>query len=261
MPIFRTHFPAFIRCLYVVFSTISCTTIYPEDSPFGVSPTKAGYIPARMALSSCMTWPERASRMRGQPLSTASAEEMQKLCSEFDQFVAGGFENQPFMNGLSPKYTEQMYRSATGNATLRQSITKEWQAKPDDCAPCRNVPAFFNASIAPRKDWGVWLSKFSSATKGTDALLIPMVVYYSTTKEDERGLLVARRSALATLLLVDTSTGELIWSGGREAEVVSKSFAEDPASKTLAPPGPEELYRRLFTDALWLGFPGRQVYK
>lgn len=240
---------------------ISCTSQVPDDAPFGVSPNKAGYIPARMALTSCMTWPERSSRMKNQPLSTATPAEMQKLCSDFDQFVAAGFENQPFMKGLSPKLVDKLYSSAGLTPSVSVAIAQQWQTKSEDCVTCITPPSFYTVSIAPRKQWNVWLAEFARATKGSDAILIPILVQYGVTHENDRGLVVAKRSAIITLLLVDTTNGDLIWSGGREAEAVSKAFKEDPRSKNLLPPDPEEMKRRLFTDAVWLGFPGRQVYK
>ena len=76
-----------------------------------------------------------------------------------------------------------------------------------------------------------------------------------------RAVINARRAASIALLLVDTNTGELIWSGGREAEISNKVFADYPRVKTMLPPPQEDLKKHLFTDAVWLGFPGRQIYK
>jgi len=92
-------------------------------------------------------------------------------------------------------------------------------------------------------------------------VLIPLIIHFGVKTENERGLLVAKRSAHVALLLVDTNSGDLIWSGGREAEVVAKAFAADPQAKDLQAPSQEELQQRLLTNALWLMFPGRQVYK
>lgn len=257
---------AFLVFAAAVLSAVGCTPPLPDEVPFGVSPTKAGYIPARIALVSCMSWPERSSRMKSQAFTTANVEDTGKLCAEFDQFVAAGFDNQPFMKGYSPKFVERLYGAAGMTPQLNLAIAQQWQAKIGDCATCATPAAFYNASIAPRKQWTVWLSEFSKSTAtkettGADALLLPIIVHYSVANENDRGLVVARRSAFVSMLLIDISSGELIWSGGREADVVSKAYAEDPRAKTLQPPDQEELKRRLFTDALWLGFPGRQVYK
>ena len=239
----------------------SCVSSFQEDTPFGITPTKAGYIPARMALVPCMTWPERSSRIKGQRLGVAGPEETKKLCAELDLYIASGFENQPFMKGLSAKFVEKLYTQAGMSPAVNLAIAQNWQRNPQDCAECTTLAAFYIASIAPRKEWSVWLSEFSRATKGTDAILIPLILHHAIAQENERGLTIARRSAFVAMLLVDTTNGDLIWSGGRESDVVTKAYDEDPEAKKLQPPSQEELNRRLFTDALWLGFPGRQVYK
>jgi hypothetical protein len=231
------------------------------NPPFGISAKKAGYIPARMALVNCMIWPERSSRMRAQALSTAGREESIKLCNDLDQFIAAGFDNQPFMKGLSPKLVEKLYGQSGLSPQINIAIAQQWSAKPNDCARCSTPTSFYTSSIASRKEWNVWLADLAKATKSSDAILVPLLIHYAVAPRNERGLIVMSRSAYVAMLLIDTTTGELIWTGGRESEVVSKAFAEDPRAKTLQPPDVEELKRRLFTDALWLGFPGRQVYK
>ncbi|MCX6123855.1 MAG: hypothetical protein NTV34_03790 [Proteobacteria bacterium] len=165
------------------------------------------------------------------------------------------------MKGLSAKFVEKLYTQAQMSPAVNLAIAQNWQRKPQDCADCTTLAAFYIASFAPRKEWIVWLSEFSRATKGTDAILIPLILHHAVAQENDRGLTIARRSAFIAMLLVDTTNGDLIWSGGRESDVVSKAYEEDPEAKTLQPPNQEELNRRLFTDALWLGFPGRQVYK
>lgn len=255
------QFKMFCLCVVTLMGSASCVTQFDEDAPYGVTPNKTGYIPARMALASCITWPERATRISGMPLGNASRDETQKLCNEFDLYIAAGFENQPFMKGLSPKFVEKLYASSGMSPSISDAIAQQWQHSSEDCSSCRTPTAFYNGSIAHRKQWNVWLANFARATKGTDAILVPLILYNNTTKEDDRGLMVARRTASIALLLIDTANGELIWSGGREADVASKAFQEDPRAKNLAPPDQDELKKRLFTDALWLAFPGRQVYK
>lgn len=239
----------------------SCVPTLVENSRYGIETARTGYIPARIALVPCQIWPDRASRISGMPLSNVPRPDMQKLCGDFDQFISAGFDNQPFMKGLSSKYVEKLYAATAQKQTIPNAIALQWEHKSDDCASCRTATAFYNASIAGRKSWGVWLAEFAKATGGADSLLLPLIIYNSTARDDERGLTAARRAAGVTLLLIDTNTGELIWSGGREADVVSKVFRDDPRSSSLEPPDQEELKKRLFTDALWLEFPGRQIYK
>ena len=253
--------PVLLLLLFVTALTARCITPIENETPYGISPTRAGYVPARMAIINCIFWPDRAAKLKGMPLSNVPSTEMTDLCTSFDQFVTQGFENQPFMKGLSAKFVEKMYASSNPTTKLAEGIAMQWQFRSGDCATCAGVPSFYNSSIAPRKEWAVWLSEFSKATKSTDALLVPIVIYNMTTRDDNRGIVNARRSASIALLLIDPNTGDLIWSGGRESEVTSKIFADDPRSKTNYPPPQDELKKHLFTDAVWLGFPGRQIYK
>lgn len=241
--------------------TSSCVPTLVEDSPYGIETAKTGYVPARIAVVSCMIWPDRASRVARMPMSNVPQADMQKLCSDYDQYVIGSFDNQPFMKGITPKLTEKFYTAVSPKLSVNDAIAAQWEHKSDDCVGCRTATSFYHGSIAKRKSWNVWLSDFAKATNGADSLLLPMIIYNNTSRDDERGLTVAKRAAAITLLLIDTNTGELIWSGGREADVVTKVFRDDPRSATLAPPGQDELKKRLFTDALWLEFPGRQIYK
>lgn len=48
---------------------------------------------------------------------------------------------------------------------------------------------------------------------------------------------------------------------GRDAEVINKALVNTTTPAQMKMPPPEDLQRRLVTDALWLEFPGRQVYR
>lgn len=239
----------------------SCVPTLAEDTHYGIESARTGYIPARIGVVPCQIWPDRASRVTGVPLSNVPRIEMQKLCADYDQYIIASSDNQPFIKGMTPKYTEKLYAQASPKQSISEAIAFQWEHKSNDCVGCRTATAFYHSSIATRKSWNVWLTDFAKITQGADSLLLPMIIYNATSRDDERGLTVARRSAGITLFLIDTNTGELIWSGGREADVVSKVFRDDPRSSSLAPPDQEELKKRLFTDALWLEFPGRQIYK
>lgn len=252
------HF--FWTCLGLLLAT-ACTPTLSEKSPFGIETARTGYVPASIALVSCQIWPDRASRISGMPLSNIPRAEMQKLCTDLDQFIIAGFDNQPFMKGLTQKYVDKLYHAKFPKQGIAESIAHQWEHKSDDCVGCRTATSFYHTSIEARKPWSVWLTEFAKATNGSDSLLLPLIIYNNITHDDERGLVVARRTAGVALLLIDTNTGELIWSGGREAEVVSKVFRDDPRAGALDPPDQDELKKRLFTDALWLEFPGRQIYK
>jgi hypothetical protein len=244
---------------FIVFSF--CASSHNKSIQYGISPSKKGYIPARIALLSCISWPAVASQIKNQSITNVPPEESKKLCDEFDQYVASGFDNQPFMKGLSPKFVEKLYGQVPERTPIPSMINQLWTSTETDCITCETLPSFYLSSIATRPKWGLWLQDLSNLTRGSDALLLPLLVHNTVTKRDERGLMVAERSALVALLLIDTTNGELIWAGGREATVASKAFSNDPKAASLVAPTSEELKRKLFTDAIWLDFPGRQIYK
>jgi hypothetical protein len=244
-----------------LFCFLSCATEEKVINEFGMNPKKIGYIPARMALFNCQLWPDQATRLGWLPLRPMPEKEWQSLCSDYDQFLLSGFDNQPFMKGLVPSYTEKLYGAAATTPVLKQVLPQYWKHQTGDCSSCTELSSFYLKSISGRKDWQLWLNNFSHATLGADAILIPLLVYYAKYNTTDRGMAIARREAEIHLILVDTATGELIWSGLRRAEVVNKSFSEDPKAGKLEPPSAEDLKMRLFTEALWYGFPGRQVYK
>jgi hypothetical protein len=183
------------------------------------------------------------------------------MCDDFDKYVADGFDNQPYMRGLSPKLTEKLYTSSGLSLPIEGSLATEWKGLATDCQDCKTVPDFYVKSIQDRRPWQIWLANFSKATKGADALMIPILVSMNTRIEDDRGILNSVRSGSIVILLVDTNDGSLLWSGGRKAEVVYKALANSvPRGEMKAPPI-EDLKRRLLTDAIWIEFPGRQVYR
>ncbi|MCX6119297.1 MAG: hypothetical protein NT027_17295 [Proteobacteria bacterium] len=247
--------------MHIFWTVLSCASTDKENRPYGIQPSKIGYIPARMGVAPCLPWPAKLTKIKGMPLGNLSAQDTSLLCQDFDAFIASSFDNQPFMKGLSTKFVEKLMVSANMKSSIAESISEKWQHQSTDCNQCSTLSSFYIESIAHRKDWQIWLAQFSAATKGADAILIPLILHYSKENVDDRGMTVAKRFASAALLLVDTSSGELIWSGGRDAEVVNKTYGEDPKAKSLDPPNQEELRKRLFTDVIWLAFPGRQIYK
>jgi hypothetical protein len=119
----------------------------------------------------------------------------------------------------------------------------------------------YKLSIKGRQQWQIWLSKVSSATKGADAVMIPLILSSNTRIENDRGILLSIRSGSIGMLLIDTNNGSLIWSGGRQAEVIYKAFANSVSAKAMREPPLDDLKRRLLTDAIWIDFPGRQIYR
>ena len=91
--------------------------------------------------------------------------------------------------------------------------------------------------------------------------MIPLILSTNTRLENDRGMLMSIRSGAIAILLIDTNDGSLIWSGGRKADVIYKAFANTTSAKSMREPPTDDLKRRLLTDAIWIEFPGRQIYR
>jgi hypothetical protein len=242
-------------------SSMGCVRHQIDETNFGINPTRRGYVPARIALTSCVVWPDRATRIKGVPMINRPKDEIISICEDFDKYVADGFDNQPYMKGLSPKLVEKLYTAAGLNPSIPDTIIQEWRSLANDCQDCDNLPTFYNQSIRSRASWQIWLTKFSNATKGSDAIMIPFLLSANTRIEDDRGVWQSIRGGALAILLIDTNDGSLVWSGGRETDVIYKALVNTTSKSELKEPPLEDLKRRLLTDALWLEFPGRQIYR
>ena len=114
--------------------------------------------------------------------------------------------------------------------------------------------------IRERTKWVAWLGETSARLKNADALLLPFITHALERRYVDRGLRVAERGLGVALLLVDTNTGELLWSGGRSAVVPAKRLEAAGVAGELAPPDWARVEERVYTDDLWRDFPGRQTY-
>jgi hypothetical protein len=241
--------------------SFGCVRHQIDETHFGINPTRRGYVPARISLTSCIKWPDRATRIKGLPMINRPKEEITSLCEDFDKYIADGFDNQPYMKGLSPKLVEKLYIGGGLTPAISDAITQEWRSLAGDCQDCENLPTFYNQSIRTRASWQIWLTKFSNATKGSDAIMIPFLMSANTRIEDDRGVWESIRGGAIAILLIDTNDGSLIWSGGRETDVIYKALVNTTNRSEMKEPPLNDLKRRLLTDALWLEFPGRQIYR
>jgi hypothetical protein len=242
-----------ILSLLSVLSAIGCATPDATDR-YGVQTNFASLIPARISVLPCRSWPS-TSRFVGQPLSNTSNEEFSKICTGFDEFVIDGFKNQPFMRGFSPKAVGKLLDTAKQTALLKE-IDMLWRPANIDCSKCRSPMKFYTTAIADQQLWRMWLNQLSKATRNADAILLPFVSYHFTNREDDRGLDVAKRSIGIALLLIDTGTGKLIWSGGRESYAANIDVPKTGAEQ-VQPPAIEAVLARIFVEDVWKEFPGR----
>jgi hypothetical protein len=248
-----------IAMMLLVFA--SCVHQEKAEVSYGINPARRGFVPARIALLPCIRWPDRSTRIKNVPIINRPETEISVLCEDLDKYVADGFDNQPFMKGLSAKLVEKLSTSANLKPSVSEVFFQYWKSLASDCQDCTNLPTFYERSIMKRTDWQVWLTNISNAAKGADAVLIPFVLSSSIHKEDDRGVLKSIRSGNVGLLLLDTNDGSIIWSQSREAEVVYKTLSSSAKKADLPEPPYEDIRRRLLTEAIWLEFPGRQVYR
>lgn len=252
----------------LILTSAHCATRRAGELPLGMLPERTSYIPARIAIFPCRLWPKTSpfTQLKSQDLPAA---EVVQLCTQVDEYMLKGFEGQPYMKGISPKTVGKSYEkapnisptgSADANPTINRSLDSAYaQWIPDPADPMNIIAAqtFYVNAIAPRQGWRLWLADFSSSVRSSDAILLPLVINAGLRDVNERGLTRRVRHTDLILLLIDTSTGQLLWSGGRAAEV---STSQLNGKKTVLPPPPwDELYPRLLTNDLWREFPGRQL--
>ena len=237
-------------------ATSACTTTSSAPQ-WGMQPAFVAFVPARTAVLPCMAWPT-GLRLEGRPLSDPDSEGAATVCKRFDEAVLEGFGGQPFMKGFAPRLVEQLVARGDRKELLQEG-PRSWRHEPGSCANCRTVTSWYTTSVAARPAWRKWLSDLSEVVRGADSVLLPVVVWATEDKINDRGLFSARRSAGVELLLIDTNTAGLIWAGGREAAASSKAFATDTPPQNLAAPPWQTLLERLFIEELWRDYPGRQL--
>lgn len=249
-----------VRNIWLFVSVVfyaACQSPY-DRLPSGISSEYSGYVPARIAVLQCQQWPEGA-QFGSRILSRSSSEDLARLCKKYDEFVLQGFKDQPYMRGFSPSSVQKILDDA-GESTILQSLPAIWSKSPTKCMNCENPQSVYFQTIKDLKDWREWLRHFSSKTRFADAVLLPFLVTAYETQNIDRGAYVHTRGAMISLLLVDTTSGVLLWSGMRHATADQQIFADAGGG---FPPSPDWgiVEDRLFTEDVWKDFPGRQVYR
>lgn len=235
----------------------SCTTTGPQ-AELGIQKEHDGFVPARIAILPCITWPE-GSRYKTRPLTNAKPDTLGALCSSLDKFVLEGFSGQPFMKGFSPNFVKKALTTA-GKPQHLNLLPTLWEHQSSDCTECSNIAAFYRKSIAARTPWQLWLNETSGLTKGCDAVLVPTILYAWDRRYNDRGVLVLERSASAALLLISTANGDLIWTQARAAVVPVRKLEASLNNQIPSPPDWNQVSSQILTEHLWADFPGRQVF-
>lgn len=226
----------------------------------GVQPSYTAYIPARIAILPCMTWPSTLT-FPALKLSNTGPEEATAICQGFDEFVLKGFDQQPFMQGMTPKLVQRLIEQGQAQnpqfLPVEQAIKNLWTGG-KACYFCRSIRDYYVQGPAESFEWRRWLHTFSDVNRHADALLLPVLIHSYADTLNDRGLIIARRTASAGLLLISTVDGNLIWAREREAQALREKLQTDPAAGSLTSPPLEALKDRLLTPDLWLNFPGRK---
>jgi hypothetical protein len=213
---------------------------------YGVEEAYLGYVPARIAIFNCQPLPS-GLRPADSPLSNIDQATEADICKAFDETVRDGFSNQPYMRGYSSNYVAKAL-TAAGSLPLLAALPNLWKLDEGYCRSCNTVARSYRETISDRAAWRQWLTEISQKVKGVDSVLLPYLVYGYQRNYSDRGLELSERGASVALLLVDTASGNLLWSGAREAVV--------PVPGTNLPDW-ARVKERLFIPALWNEFPGR----
>ena len=249
--------PALIALFsWSLLAALGCTTA-AKEATWGVQPERASLVPARIAIIPCRPWPA-ASRFSALPLTSQKEADVNTLCAQYDTFVTEGFKAQPYMRGLSPKLITKVIETEKKPSLIEDGFKLWTSSLSSACMNCKTAAGYYSSSIAALPDWRKWLAEFGGVAKGADAILIPFFMYAYEDLLDDRGLIEKKRAAGVSLLLVETSTGALIWAGNQEAVATTKEFSTSSSAKELAFAPWERVMQRLLVNNIWRDFPGRQ---
>lgn len=243
---------------WIILSVVGCTFAGEGAMRgYGVQDGLEGYIPARIAILGCQFWPNVAFYHERGPMNVGEAV-LQEVCARFDEFVLQGFDRQPYMKGLSPRFVSQSL-AAKNLTSPQEMLQKVWAQEGGPCKACVSAPHYYKSKVMMSAAWHIWLGQVSQAVRNADALLLPMVLSLEEARYQERGIAVAERSAEIIMLLIDTASGRMIWAGGRKVHLPEKRLIQDFKIPQLEPPSWSDVGQRLFVEPVWQDFPGRKT--
>ena len=248
--------------LVVANSLVSCTSTgsFEENTTdsLGMSKGLEGYVPAKTAVLPCRPWPNQARYPR-LPLANLNKEATELLCNNFDKSVIESFTNQPYVKGYSPSFVSKTLESKE-QSSLIENIGTTWSPTEEThlanlhLTNIRGPVDYYRSVVEPRPDWRAHLEELANSVKGVDAVLLPLLISATSQERDERGILVYERTASVVALLINTVSGELIWTGRRQASA-SRQYFKGQSEVEL--PDWQLVAKRLFVNSLWRDYPGR----
>lgn len=222
---------------------------------YGLQEATDSYASARIAVLGCKVWPESA-KVEGAGNINAGPTILKQICDTFNKELLKSFRGQPFVKGKSPKTIQSMIEESSSPELLSE-IFNEWDT-PRDCEVCDDPIQYYKYHLAGKNGWTKFTNELSHATNYSDAILLPLVVNAHESHVNERGLIRAKREARVIALLIDAETGSLKWAGTRSAPASNSVFNNDIGDRKLLFPDWDIVYQRLFSNILWIDFPGRQ---
>lgn len=241
----------FVACLVGWFLLTQCAT---TPDVIGQQPNFASYVPARAAVLPCRAWPKGA-RFKDYELPNITKADQTQLCAAFDAAVLSAFANQPFMQGFTPALVHKMLVNADATGHLGW-IDNLWQTSATGCVECESALKYYSKEVKDRPNWNAWLSRLTEIVRNCDAVLIPFILNAKQEITKDRGMYKATRTVRVLLMLVDSNSARLIWTGTREASLETTAY-DHPTPEY---PQWDDLSQRIFTEFLWLDYPGRLIH-
>jgi hypothetical protein len=247
-----------LRSLLFVFGAallFSCVSTQSGISS-GIQPAYRGSVFARLLFVPVHVQPNPSKKAAVDRAAVAS----DRVVVTLEKAVTTSFRNQPGVNGISPKalsdhlsavpdvltapiniLDKAAERLISGTGDTRELLSRE-------CKERNSYLDYFSSCVAPSQEWRDALVNLSKKSYNADAALF--VAITSLEKSRRKGTYSISMGVVA--YLVDLNNGRLIW--GREAEEI---LASDPSQERF--PEWQTLFARMFSDAFWVGFPGRRL--
>lgn len=222
----------------------------------GVQPAYRGSVFARLLFVPVHVQPNPSKKASVDRAAVASDRVVQTL----EKSLVASFRNQPGVNGISPSaitnhlaavpdilaepvriLDKSAARLISGSGDTRELLSRE-------CKERNSYLDYFSYCVSPSPVWREALINLSKNSFNADAALF--VAITNLEKSTRKGAYSVSIGVAA--YLVDLNNGRLIW--GREAE---ETLASDPNQERF--PEWQTLFSRMFSDAFWVGFPGRRL--
>ena len=235
--------------LVSVFMTfLGCTSWHSGPKP-GIEPDYRAFVPGQVAILNCSLWPVHSDRVEK---SVDLQDGVKVLCAAMNKFVVEGFTGQPYMMGFTPAAVKKLLQRH--DSQFMDKWPQIWQRGIHPSHLDENPLNLYQQYIGSYVKWRIWLNQLSAWTRYSDAVLIPLIADIQQFMGNDRGQKIAVRSASVLWLMVDSNSGDLIWSGSHAAKMVTRQMFEDEQPGF---PDWQKLSFRLLSSSIWAEYPGR----